>query len=166
MLRKFGVLAVLGLALATAARAEKPEPLIPSDGDVYIAVGRAETFQFKTSFQTINVLVPGIVQATAQTDRTVTFLAQAEGETLVLITTPDGRQVYSARFIVTQEPGHVVKIYGPSAKDYVGVYCTETTCGRADKELGGARDPASTSVTTRRPMDGGGFVEKTTGYGR
>jgi hypothetical protein len=41
---------------------------------------------------------------------------------------------------VTQEAGHRVKIYGTGKNDdvnagFVSVYCTESGCGRPDKDL-------------------------------
>ena len=47
---------------------------------------------------------------------------------------PDGRVVHRSNIIVAQTEGFV-KIYGdPEIKDFVGFYCSNTGCGRADPD--------------------------------
>jgi hypothetical protein len=53
-----------------------------------------------------------------------------------------GDRIYSAMLNVTPESEHFVRIYGGAtkgqegdSKDYIGVWCTETCCGRADKDV-------------------------------
>ena len=154
---------VICCLLATPALAqpqEQPERIVP-EAAISIGIGRSETLRFRSSFGVVNVATQGIVQAIPQSDRVLTLYGQAEGTTLLTVRTNNGDEIYSATVSVTQEPGHVVRLYGdPKVRDYTGFYCTETACGRADKELNGARDVSSTTVVT----PGGQAITRT--YGR
>jgi hypothetical protein len=165
MWKVLGFLGCLGLASATCVQADTPERVVFADV-ISIGVGRAEILQFPSSFEVVNVVTQGIVRATVRSDRVLTLYGEAEGETAVFVLGPNGRPMYSAKVIVTPEPGHVVRFYGRSeTKDYHGFYCNEVSCGRVDKELLGSRDPASQSVTVTKPQPDGGTVSTTKSYG-
>lgn len=160
-MKRLGLICCL---LATPAVAEQPERLVPS-ATIAVGVGHTERLKFKANFGAINVASQGVVQATAQSDRVMTLFGQAEGVTTVSVQAPNGEEIYSATVVVSAEPGHVVRIYGrKDIPDYTGFYCTATFCGRADKELGGIREPSSKSITYTDPS--GRSVTQSTGYGR
>ncbi|HXI40267.1 MAG TPA: pilus assembly protein N-terminal domain-containing protein [Bryobacteraceae bacterium] len=147
MLKSVGVLAALGLASAAYAQPqEQPERLVP-EASISVGVGRAEILRFRTAFGSVNVATQGIVQAIPQSDHVLTLYGEKEGVTYLTVRTDKGEEIYSATVSVTQEPGHVVKLYGKAATDYVGFYCTESGCGRADRELNGSREPSRSEQT-------------------
>lgn len=83
-----------------------------------------------------------------------------------------GHIIYTATVAVAPTAGHLVKLYGHThTKGFIGYYCSETGCGRADldrKLANGGRDPddpTAQSVTVTRPIGGGGAVSTTNQYG-
>lgn len=150
------------LAMVSPAAGELPERA-QFDETINLAVGQSETLTFKSSFSTVNVVAQGIALATAQSDRTITFSGESVGSTAVFIYGQNGL-IYSARLVVGAEPGQVLKIYGHrDVKDYIGLYCTEKGCGRADKELGGARETGKSVEVTKPNPDGGSTTTRTHG---
>ncbi len=144
MLKLVGI--AIGLAvLVQGALAETPERVLP-EAAMSIGIGRSETLRFQSAFDQINVSSQGIVQATAQSDHVMTLLGQAPG--VAIVTVRDGaRELYSVAVEVTTEPGRIVKLYNGKSPDYVGYYCTDAACGRADKELNGSREAQRSEQT-------------------
>jgi Flp pilus assembly secretin CpaC len=144
MLKLLGVMTAL--IIAAPASAEQPDRVLP-EASLAIGVGRSETFRFKSTFDNINVSNKGIVQATAQSDHVMTLFGEAEGGAVVTVR-DGGRILYTVEIQITPEVGHIVRMYGrPGVTDYVGFYCTEISCGRADKEFNGSREPTRSIQT-------------------
>jgi hypothetical protein len=159
------ILAVLAASAELAMAQPDTRPEVITTGDTYnLAVGQATKLSFPQPFDRFELTSDTVVQVKPLTDRVVTLQGLAEGEAIMTVFV-GGRELYSATVIVGAERGHAVKLYNGTSKDYTGYYCTDTSCGRADKELGGSRDPSMVSVTARRPAEGGGFNETTKTYG-
>lgn len=123
-----------------------PQVVTPQE-TISLAVGQATKLQFPGPFDQVNITSDTVVQVKPITDRTMTLQGLGEGE--AILTVMSGiKEVYSVLVIVGAERGHTVKLYDGKSKDYTGFYCTDATCGRADKELNGARDVTSTTVVT------------------
>jgi hypothetical protein len=134
-------------------------PEMGTTQDTYnLAVGQATKLNFPTIFDRIDLTTDAVVQAKPLTDRTMTLQGLAEGEAIMTVFV-GGRELYSATIIVGAERGHAVRIYDGRSKDYLGFYCTDSACGRADKELNGSREVSSASTTI-------GGVTRTVTFGR
>jgi len=155
---------VLSVVFSAAAYAEAPmrPQLVVSKDTISIAVGRSQTFRFENPFDGISIATQGAVDASVSTDHEMTLQGIAEGETIVKVFN-GGKELYSAKIIVTPEPGSIVRMYGTrkDVPDYVGFYCTDRFCGRADKELDGRRE-VSSQTTTFIP---GGGLSRTKTFG-
>ncbi len=156
---KLKVIALLSFSLSPVF-AETPQEIIPKDR-ISVAIGQSQTLKFNSAFKTIAVSSKGTVEAMATTDHIMTITGLLEGEALLTVLGTDGDELYRAIVSVTPEPGHIVRIYDNKSPDYTGFYCTEVHCGRANKELNGARE-VSSQTTTAIP---GGGVSRTTTFG-
>lgn len=116
------------------------------ESSLSIMVGRSETLRFRSSFDSVSVSNQGIVQASARTDRVLTLVGEAEGEAIVSVRN-GAEELYNVLVQITPEPGHVVRLYSRGSSDFVGYYCNQVGCGRADKELNGRREAARTEQT-------------------
>ncbi len=144
-------LAVFGLSvlLASAAYAQpETRPEVVTTEDHYdLAVGQATKLAFPTIFDRVDLTSDGVIQARPLSDRVLTLQGLAPGEVIMTVFA-GSKALYSATVIVGAERGHTVKFYDGRTRDYTGFYCTDVDCGRADKELNGARDVTSTTVVT------------------
>lgn len=157
-------LALLLLLISSPAYAQPEE--IESEGLINLTLGEAKAFTFKDPIGEIYFAPENIIKAQPQSDRQFTIAPLISGSTRMFVRSNTGKLMYNADIVVAPEPGRIVRHYGyRDIKDFIGFYCTEFGCGRADKELGGNRDPSSVSVTERVPTASGGFVEKTKTYG-
>lgn len=145
-MKRLALVCCLLAAPAYGQPLEEPERVSPESA-ITIGVGQTETLKFRSSFGTVSVATDGIVQLIPQSDRTLTLYGRAPGTTLLTVRSDRGDEIYSAFVNVSPEPGHVVKLYGRNVPDYVGFYCTDVVCGRADKELGGSREPSRSEQT-------------------
>ena len=148
MLKWAGVIIGLALVMQPAISvAEQPERVLP-EAAISVGIGQSQTFRFKSNFTSAGTVTEGVVEVLPQSDRVLTLVGKAVGGTILIVRGDDGREIYSASVQVTPEPGHVVRLYGkPGVPDYVGFFCTDVACGRADKELGGSREPSRTEQT-------------------
>lgn len=148
--------AMLACGWIAAAKAQ-PEPSpqeIEADATIELAVGQGKTFRFQSPITSINVATEGIAKATPQSDRMITVVGLAPGQTVLLVYGRSGERMYSAEVVVSPDTGRSVKLYGQHRtadgvsrlEDYVGYYCTETTCSRADKDKPPA-PPVQTTIT-------------------
>ncbi|SFJ72328.1 pilus assembly protein N-terminal domain-containing protein [Bradyrhizobium sp. cf659] len=164
------VIIAFGLLMAGPALAQPPEILEPKD-TIDLAVGESRTLVFEKPFKDPTVVTHGTAELIPQTDRKLTVSGLAPGRTLLIVNQP-GEEPYMAAINVTPSSGHLIKFYGTGGKDYIGWYCSETGCGRADldkKLANGGRDPdepSAESVTVTRPTQDGGTVSTTKQYGR
>lgn len=142
MLKAFAiVLAVAWVAAASAQPSAPPVELEP-DGDISLGIGQTKTFRFDAAFARAGTATQGIAELAPQTDHILTITGLAAGETKMYIFSDKGDRIYSATLTITPENGHIVRIYGGitkaqdgDSKDFVGVWCTPTFCGRADKDV-------------------------------
>jgi hypothetical protein len=158
------------LLLSHSAFAQPPEIVQPED-QIELAVGEARTLKFHETFQKVGTVTEGVAQIMPQSDRTLTVSGLAPGQTLMFVHSEKGDLIYTAAIAVTPTSGHLVKHYGRrGVKDFVGYYCSETGCGRADldkKLANSGRDPdepTAQSVTVTRPTGDGGAVSTTNQY--
>ncbi len=152
-------MALAGTILAGSAWAQpetRPETLTTEDR-YDLAIGQATKLSFPTIFDRIDLTADGIVQAKPLSDRVMTLQGLAEGEVIMTVFA-GSKELYSATVVVGAERGHVVRMYDGRHRDYTGFYCTDTACGRADKELNGARDIGSVTTVV-------GGVARTVTYG-
>jgi hypothetical protein len=152
-------LALLLLSSPALAQPETRPGVATTEDVINLAVGQATKLNFPTVFDRIDLTTDTVVQARPLTDKAMTLQGLAEGEVIMTVFAGN-REVYSATIVVGAERGHTVKLYDRTTRDYTGYYCTDLGCGRADKELNGARDVSSTTVVT----PGGGAITRT--YGR
>ena len=159
MRRLVVLMAVLaaGMGEVVAQPDTAPQVVTPQE-TINLAVGQATKLVFPVPFDQINMPSDAIVQAKPVTDRVMTLQGLAEGETIMTVMAGN-REVWSGTVIVGAERGHTVRIYDRNSKDYLGFYCTDTACGRADKELNGARDVTSVTRTI-----GGVSITRTFGH--
>lgn len=150
------LIGALAFGLAEVALAQ-PDPVpreIEADATIELAVGQAKTFQFQSAITSVNVATDGVAKATPQSDRVITVVGVAQGQTMLLVYGRNGERLYSADVIVSTDIGRSVKLYGQhmtadglnKLQDYVGYYCTPTTCSRADKDKG-PPPPVQTTIT-------------------
>ncbi len=152
---------LVGLALLVAPAWAQPDtaPQVVTPTDtILLSVGQATKLQFPGPFDQVNITSDAVVQVKPITDRTMTLQGLGEGE--AILTVMSGiKEIYSVVVVVGAERGHTVRLYDGKSRDYTGYYCTDAACGRADKELNGARDVSSTSVVT----PGGAVITRTYG---
>lgn len=159
----------LGLLIAAPALAQPPA-IVESNDVIDLAVGESRTLVFEKAFKDPMLVTHGTAELIPQTDRTLTVAGLAPGRTLMIVNQP-GEEPYVAAINVTPSSGHLVKLYGVGGKDYIGWYCSQTGCGRADldkKLANGGRDPddpSAVSVTETRPTRDGGTMSTTKQYG-
>jgi Pilus formation protein N terminal region len=158
----------LGLISAAWAQPESQGPeVIDITNNISVGAGQAQKIRLPTAFDNIFFGAKDIVEATPLTDRVLILQGLAPGQT-IMIARKDGVEVYAVNVDVTVDPGRVVRVYGQlrrddvGSKDYLSYYCTDTGCGRADKELNGAREPSAQTTT----VGDDGTVTKTRTYGK
>lgn len=136
------------LLLSGPAFGQAPMEVIASD-TIEIRPNQTRTFQFSSPISDLRIS-SAVAEIIAETDRTFTLRGLKFGQAMLSAFGPDGRVLYRANVSVV-EPGQLVKIYGADSKskDYVGYYCTNLGCGRADIDVPSA--PFSTVVSETRP---------------
>ncbi len=141
--------AVTMLVFSTPVWAQpETRPEIVTTEDHYdLAVGQATKLAFPTIFDRVDLTSDGVVQARPLSDRVLTLSGLSPGEVIMTVFA-GSKELYSALVTVGAERGHTVKFYDGRTRDYTGFYCTDVDCGRADKELNGARDVSSITVVT------------------
>ncbi|MET3332478.1 MULTISPECIES: pilus assembly protein N-terminal domain-containing protein [Bradyrhizobium] len=163
------VIIAFGLLMAGPVLAQPPAIVEPKDV-IDLSVGESRTLVFDKPFNNPVVVTRGTAELIPQTDRTLTVAGLAPGRTLIIVN-QSGEEPYVAAINVTPSSGHLVKLYGMGGKDYIGWYCSETGCGRADldkKLANGGRDPnepSSVTTTVTRPTADGGTISTTKQYG-
>jgi Flp pilus assembly secretin CpaC len=129
---------IIGCAMSAAlvaghVRAQPPHEVVATD-TIEMRAEQARTFAFDEPVSRFSLSSEGVAQVVPETDRTFTVRALAPGRVLMTAYAPDGRVVHRSNIIVAQTEGFV-KIYGdPEIKDFVGFYCSNTGCGRADPD--------------------------------
>ncbi|MCA1378787.1 MULTISPECIES: pilus assembly protein N-terminal domain-containing protein [unclassified Bradyrhizobium] len=147
------VIATLTL-LADGAFAQPPQEIsVPAEDTIRLQPGQIRILQFGEAVKQIGTPEDNIVEITPQSERIFTFRGLASGETIVTARSDDGRVVHRVRVVVG---GNLVKVYGLADEpDYVGFICDGYGCGRG--ESGQAK---ANSTAVRKPLRGGGFIEK------
>lgn len=142
------------MLLPHGAFAQPPEEVfIPADDTIRLQPGQTRIFHFGDAVKDIGTPVENIVEIAPQSDRIFTFRGLASGETIVTARSDDGRVVHRMRVIVG---GNLVKVYGLAEEpDFVSFICDEYGCGHGES---GQAKPTSTTI--RKPLRGGGFIEK------
>jgi hypothetical protein len=137
-------------ALAQSAR----EVFVPLSKTIKLQPGQSRTFQFDETVKDIASPDENIVNIMPLSDREFTFKGLGTGTTEVTARSADGRVIGRMQVVVG---GHLVKIYGLQEEpDFVGFICDDYGCGHGES---GQAKPSSTTV--RKPLRGGGFIEKT-----
>lgn len=157
-------LALLLLLLSGPAWAQAPQ-ILKSDARIEIGgIGESQTLRFPQPYKSFETVPKGVVNLLPQSDRQITLTGTEAGQALMYIYDDQDRVMYTATVSVLLGLGHSVKLYGSrrGSKDYVGYYCNDASCGRADldKRSGGRDpdDPVATTVT--QPLPGGGSVTR------
>jgi len=152
-IRRWFAIAALML-LADAAFAQPPREVFDYAKTIRLQPGQTRIFQFDEAVAEIRSPDENILDISPITDRTFTFKGRGTGTTMVTVRSADGRVVSRFQVVVG---GHLVKIYGLADEpDYVGFDCHEYGCGRSDSS-----QAKPTSTTVRKPLPGGGFVDRT-----
>ena len=142
-----GALMLAGFA---QVRAQAPREVVATD-TIELRAEQARTFAFDEPVTKFTLSSDGIAQIIPETDRTFTVRALAPGRVLMTAYAPDGRVVHRSNIVVGQTEGFV-KIYGdPEIKDFVGFYCSNSGCGRADPD----KVPYAVSVQQTKQRSGG-----------
>lgn len=142
----------LGCAIAAAtivwqaqAQSQAPREVVATD-TIDLRAEQARTFAFDEPVTKFTLSSEGVAQVIPETDRTFTVRALTPGRVLMTAYAPDGRVVHRSNIVVGPTEGFV-KIYGdPEVKDFVGFYCSNSGCGRADPD----RVPYMASVPQTR----------------
>lgn len=158
-------LALLLLLLGGPTWAQTPQ-IVQTEDRIELGVGESKTLRFQRPYKSFDSAIPGVIKFLPQSDRQLTVTGTTLGTTLMFIHDDRENVIYAATVSVLPEPGHLVKIYARDVKDFVGFYCTDTGCGRADPDLAAKDQPSSVSVTERVPRPGGGFIEQQKNYNR
>jgi hypothetical protein len=153
----FGLSVALMMSAAAYAQPDRAPRVITPEDTINLAVGQSTKLEFPGVFDQVN-LTSDVVQVKPISDRVMTLQGLAEGSAIMTVMS-GSKEVYSVSIVVGAELGHTVKFYDGRSKDYTGYYCTDVNCGRADKELNGARDVSSTTVVT----PGGTAITRTYG---
>ncbi|MCK1473171.1 pilus assembly protein N-terminal domain-containing protein [Bradyrhizobium sp. 155] len=149
--RCFAVAALM--LLADGALAQSPREVFDNAKTIRLQPGQARIFQFDEAVTQIGTPDENIVEISPVSDRTFTFKGRGTGTTVVTARTADGRVISRLQLVVG---GHLVKIYGLAEEpDFVGFDCDEYGCGRGESS-----QPKPSSITVRKPLRGGGFIEK------
>jgi hypothetical protein len=151
------VLLVSGNAWAQSRAAMPEVEVIGPRDSINIAVGQATKLRFPVPFDRIDLTSDTIAKANPITDQSLTLQGLSPGESLITVFS-GARELWSGSVIVGAERGHTVKLYDGKSKDFTGYYCTDVGCGRADKELNGAREVSSVTTVI-------GGVARTVTYG-
>lgn len=148
------IIATLTL-LAHGAFAQSPkEVFLPVSKTIRIQPGQSRIFQFDEAVSEIAVPEENIVDIGPISDRTYRFKGLGTGTTTVVARSNDGHVVSRIQVVVG---AHLVKIYGLAEEpDFVAFDCDGFGCGRGESSQAKAN-----STTVRKPLRGGGFVEKT-----
>jgi Flp pilus assembly secretin CpaC len=125
--------AISAALLAGHADAQAPREVLATD-TIELRAEQARTFAFDEPVTKFTLSSEGVAQVIPETDRTFTIRALTPGRVLMTAYAQDGRVVHRSNIVVGQTEGFV-KIYGnPELKDFVGFYCSNTGCGRADPD--------------------------------
>ncbi|WP_262049136.1 pilus assembly protein N-terminal domain-containing protein [Bradyrhizobium sp. Bra78] len=123
----------IGMANAQSA----PREVIGAD-TIEMRNGQTRTFTFEQPVTRFSVSAEGIAEIRPETDRTFTIRALSAGQVLMTAYAQDGHVVHRS-YIAVADAGRLVRVYGfdmKLTKDYVGFYCTDVGCGRADPDIG------------------------------
>ena len=149
-----GVVLIVGLGGAASAQAPAlvPQQITPQ-AEINLVIGQATTLRFPTAIKEVQVVTERIVRAIPQSDRVLTLLGLAPGQTMLLVS-DDRNNEYTALVTVAPDVGRAVRLYGtnPKSPDYIERYCTATSCGRADLDK---PKPSSTQQTVIEHTRGG-----------
>lgn len=145
-------LILFALLLLSGPAFGQPQEITARD-TIAVRPNQTRTFQFSTPVSDIRIS-SAVAEIVAESDRTFTLRGLKPGQAMLSAFGPEGRVIYRANISVP-EAGRLVKIYGsdPRSKDYVGYYCTETGCGRADIDV--PPTPSSTVISETRPTPNG-----------
>ncbi|MBR0690074.1 pilus assembly protein N-terminal domain-containing protein [Bradyrhizobium manausense] len=130
--------AVSAAIVAGFANAQAPRELVAAD-TIELRAEQTRTFAFDEPVTKFTLSSEGVAQVIPETDRTFTVRALTPGRVLMTAYAPDGHVVHRSNIVVGQTEG-LVKIYGlkdakdSEAKDFLGFYCSNTGCGRADPD--------------------------------
>jgi len=144
------------LLLANGALAQPPQEVLPpaQEDIIQLQPGRSRTFRFDKPVRSIRTPDENMVEITPKDETTFVFKGLGTGETVVTARGEDGKVIHEMRVVVAV--GNVVKVYGLSEEpDFVGFTCDQSGCGHGES---GAPKPSSTTV--RKPLRGGGFIER------
>jgi hypothetical protein len=134
------------LATSALAQPDTAPQVVKTEDTVNLSVGQATKLVFPGVFDQVHLTSDTVVQAKPVTDKMLTLQGLAEGEAIMTVMAGT-REVWSGTIVVGAERGHTVRVYDGKSKDYLGFYCTDSACGRADKELNGAREVSSVTTT-------------------
>lgn len=131
---------LIGCAISAAifagqaqAQTQAPREVVATD-TIELRAEQARTFAFDEPVTKFTLSSEGVAQIIPETDRTFTVRAVTPGRVLMTAYAPDGRVVHRSNIVVGPTEG-LVKIYGhPEIKDFVGFYCSNMGCGRADPD--------------------------------
>lgn len=157
----FVLLFLSGSALAQPQQ-RSPE-VIQSDKPIEVAVGEAKVLRFSEAFSSPVMTSKDIADIIPQSDHMLTITGLSPGATAFFLKDEGDRVIYTGSILVTPSSGRLVKIYRRDVNDYVGYYCSEFGCGRADldKKLANSRDPNEPTVTViSKPLPDGGVVTR------
>jgi Pilus formation protein N terminal region len=125
---------------------EEPETCCNVDGRTVLTLGITSTLKFKKPFRTIAIGDAKVVDATADSDRTVTLHPVAYGETNIIFFDEDQVPIYTVGIVVSdpEKLGHVVRLRrgkpgGPGSDIPFGAPPHVYRCGDSGCEL--ARGP-------------------------
>lgn len=155
----FAVAAVLVMTHSASALDERlKEIVVPADDTITLQPGETRVFQFDESIK--QVFAPGdTVEITPQSDRTLSIRGgNNPGATIATVLANDGHVIRRLRLVVG---GHAVKIYGVGGDKDEGSTVLVQICDEFGCDDPPSKGPIPKSVTVRRPLRGGGFVEKT-----
>ncbi|WP_340667899.1 pilus assembly protein N-terminal domain-containing protein [Bradyrhizobium ottawaense] len=139
----------VALVLAGSAWAQPPRE-IASEDQINLVAGTGKMLVFDEPVGRIDLTQKDIVEVTPQTDRRISIAAVKAGVVQMVISAPNGNQIYATEIVVSSEPGRLVKIYGTGRNEdlnagYTAMYCDDKGCGRPDKDL-----PMPTAITVER----------------
>lgn len=134
----FRILLIL-CALTGLANSQTRE--VKPANSITLGVGQTRIYRFDEPISQVNVISKGIVEANALSDRQISLVGVAIGETVLNVFGGDkDRLLFDATVTVNPESGHIVKIYGTGKNDdanagFIQVYCNQLGCGRPDRDL-------------------------------
>ncbi|MET4320354.1 pilus assembly protein N-terminal domain-containing protein [Bradyrhizobium sp. RT5a] len=146
----------VGAANAQAA----PREVIGAD-TIDLRSGQTRTFTFDQPVSRFSLSAEGIAEIRPETDRTFTVRALGAGQVLMTAYAQDGHVVHRS-YISVADAGRLVRVYGfdmKMTKDYVGFYCTDVGCGRADPDIG--PKPYSTAISGTQGKGDGNSITTT-----